>query len=500
MEKLCEYCAALRPVVYCKADAAQLCLSCDAKVHSANTLSNRHLRTLLCESCRNRPASVKCLVHQSFVCRECDRSLHGLSSQHQRRGISGYIGCPSAKDFAALWGFELNGQDPFVSNSSVSSGLSSVSSVLGAESQVGSSSQRNKVTQEDQRWQQNTGFILKQILDLNRLQLNEENDNSSLIRGQQLNDIRSSKDNTLQDLAEDPQGLCVDLQQMDTALQELQVDPFPSPFSSQLEQISSSSIIGITFQGDSLWQSKSPVWSNQLWSQNLQDLGVCENIDCFGDFDIPDVDLTFRNFEELFATDQDMGRSDADDKDVTCSSIEKDKSVDNSSDGPARIMEDNSAASSVYMSRPSYESKEAGPSGRAQHDQRSRRNSASALRPSYSTMSFSLSRFSADSTGTDYLDTGVSPTIMRGDPTACDLHVVEGALSEARENAMMRHKEKKKARKYSKQICYESRKARADIRKRVKGRFVKADGYESDTINCELGSNEADLKCIALMY
>ncbi|KAK6921688.1 CCT domain [Dillenia turbinata] len=468
MEKFCEYCTALRPVVYCKADAAQLCLSCDSKVHSANTLSNRHLRTLLCESCRNRPASVKCLVHQLFMCQGCDRSLHGLSSQHQRRGISSYIGCPSAKDFAALWGFDLNGQDPFVS---VSSGLSSVSSVFGAESQVGSSSQRNK------------------ILDLNRLQLNEENDNSSLIREQQLNDIRPSKDNISQDLTEDlmhspnSQGLCIDLQQMDTALQELQVDPFPSPFSSQSEQLSSSSTIGITFQGDSLWQSKSSVWSNQLWSQNMQDLGVCENIDCFGDFDIPDVDLTFRNFEELFAIDQDLGRSDTDDKDVTCSSIEKDKSLNNSNNVPARTMEDNSAASSDYISRPPYEPKEAGPSGRAQHDQRSRRNSASSLRPSYSTKSFSLSRFSVDSTGTDYLDTGVSPSMMRGEPTACDLLDVEGAHSEARENAMMRYKEKKKARKYSKQIRYESRKARADVRKRVKGRFVKADGYESDTKN-----------------
>ncbi|KAJ0454960.1 putative transcription factor Hap2/NF-YA family [Helianthus annuus] len=42
-----------------------------------------------------------------------------------------------------------------------------------------------------------------------------------------------------------------------------------------------------------------------------------------------------------------------------------------------------------------------------------------------------------------------------------------------RSNAMLRYKEKKKTRRYEKCIRYESRKARADTRKRVKGRFVK---------------------------
>ncbi|XP_075523941.1 zinc finger protein CONSTANS-LIKE 15-like isoform X2 [Primulina tabacum] len=46
-----------------------------------------------------------------------------------------------------------------------------------------------------------------------------------------------------------------------------------------------------------------------------------------------------------------------------------------------------------------------------------------------------------------------------------------------RGNAMQRYKEKKKTRRYDKHIRYESRKARADTRKRVKGRFVKA--YEA---------------------
>ncbi|KAK7336131.1 hypothetical protein VNO77_16664 [Canavalia gladiata] len=47
-------------------------------------------------------------------------------------------------------------------------------------------------------------------------------------------------------------------------------------------------------------------------------------------------------------------------------------------------------------------------------------------------------------------------------------------LAKNRGNAMLRYKEKKKTRRYDKHIRYESRKARADTRMRVRGRFVKA--------------------------
>ncbi|GLT48050.1 hypothetical protein SLA2020_216970 [Shorea laevis] len=55
-------------------------------------------------------------------------------------------------------------------------------------------------------------------------------------------------------------------------------------------------------------------------------------------------------------------------------------------------------------------------------------------------------------------------------PSKADLEL----LAQNRGNAMQRYKEKKKTRRYDKHIRYESRKARADTRKRVKGRFVKA--------------------------
>lgn len=57
-------------------------------------------------------------------------------------------------------------------------------------------------------------------------------------------------------------------------------------------------------------------------------------------------------------------------------------------------------------------------------------------------------------------------------------------LAENRGRAMLRYKEKKKTRRYEKHIRYESRKARADTRKRLKGRFVKA----GDTPDIEIHS------------
>jgi len=76
----------------------------------------------------------------------------------------------------------------------------------------------------------------------------------------------------------------------------------------------------------------------QLWSQNIQDLGICEELVHLDDFNIPDVDSTFQNFDELFGGDQDPIRILFDDQDVSCSSLEKDKSVDKSDiDNPSAM-------------------------------------------------------------------------------------------------------------------------------------------------------------------
>lgn len=67
------------------------------------------------------------------------------------------------------------------------------------------------------------------------------------------------------------------------------------------------------------------------------------------------------------------------------------------------------------------------------------------IQPSCSTLSFSVSRFSAESNGTDCLDSGLSPYTIGGE-TSNNSPELDGAHLEAREIAKMRYKEKKKSR------------------------------------------------------
>ncbi|KAM0983521.1 hypothetical protein TB2_010852 [Malus domestica] len=76
-----------------------------------------------------------------------------------------------------------------------------------------------------------------------------------------------------------------------------------------MEHMQPSSTAGLPLHTESFWQCRSTVQSNQLWPQNMQDIGVCEELVCPDDFNIPDVDMTFQNFEELFGGDQDPIRA-----------------------------------------------------------------------------------------------------------------------------------------------------------------------------------------------
>ncbi|KAL9159134.1 hypothetical protein ABFS82_08G114800 [Erythranthe guttata] len=89
-------------------------------------------------------------------------------------------------------------------------------------------------------------------------------------------------------------------------------------------------------------------------------------------------------------------------------------------------------------------------------------------------MPLALSNITRESTTStsEYQDCGLSPLFLTGD-SSWDSNF-EPSCPHARDKAKMRYNEKKKTRTFGKQIRYASRKARADIRKRVKGRFVKA--------------------------
>jgi hypothetical protein len=103
---------------------------------------------------------------------------------------------------------------------------------------------------------------------------------------------------------------------------------------------------------------------------------------------------------------------------------------------------------------------------------------AAATKQENSSLSLTASGMSADSMEcTDVSPMFVSPG---GEPSIGPDGLT---FAQARDSAILRYKEKKKTRRFDKKIRYESRKARADIRKRVKGRFVKlGEAYDYDPV------------------
>ncbi|VFQ90894.1 unnamed protein product [Cuscuta campestris] len=122
---MCEFCGEQRSVVYCRSDAASLCLSCDRNVHSANALSQRHSRTLLCERCTSQPSVVRCAEERISLCQNCDWAGHPNNSSHKRQAVSCYSGCPSAAQLSTIWSFLLD--FPSVGDSTCEQGMGSMS-------------------------------------------------------------------------------------------------------------------------------------------------------------------------------------------------------------------------------------------------------------------------------------------------------------------------------------------------------------------------------------
>ncbi|RWW68037.1 hypothetical protein BHE74_00024469, partial [Ensete ventricosum] len=103
----------------------------------------------------------------------------------------------------------------------------------------------------------------------------------------------------------------------------------------------------------------------------------------------------------------------------------------------------------------------------------------------HSTLSFSFSGVTGESSAGEDQDCGMSGMLLTGEPPCYHAGPGNSSLpTSIRESALIRYKEKKKTRKFDKKIRYASRKARADVRRRVKGRFVKAgEAYDYDPLS-----------------
>ncbi|CAK9142083.1 unnamed protein product [Ilex paraguariensis] len=84
MRTLCDVCENAAAILFCAADEAALCRSCDEKVHKCNKLASRHVRVGLadpsavprCDICENAPAFFYCEVDGSNLCLQCDMIVH----------------------------------------------------------------------------------------------------------------------------------------------------------------------------------------------------------------------------------------------------------------------------------------------------------------------------------------------------------------------------------------------------------------------------------------
>ncbi|KAF5735972.1 B-box type zinc finger family protein [Tripterygium wilfordii] len=93
MRTLCDACESAVAVVFCAADEAALCRSCDDKVHLCNKLASRHVRVGLaapsdiprCDICENAPAFFYCEIDGTSLCLQCDMAVHvGGKRMHGR--------------------------------------------------------------------------------------------------------------------------------------------------------------------------------------------------------------------------------------------------------------------------------------------------------------------------------------------------------------------------------------------------------------------------------
>ncbi|KAK3041456.1 hypothetical protein RJ639_000433 [Escallonia herrerae] len=106
--RLCDFCSASTATLYCRADSAKLCLTCDREVHSTNQLFIKHTRSLLCDACDSSPASIFCSTHGSVFCQNCDWESHSLSLSpvHDRRPVEWFSGRPSVTDLLSIFGVD----------------------------------------------------------------------------------------------------------------------------------------------------------------------------------------------------------------------------------------------------------------------------------------------------------------------------------------------------------------------------------------------------------
>ncbi|KAF5949392.1 hypothetical protein HYC85_011385 [Camellia sinensis] len=401
MGYMCDFCGDQRSMVYCRSDAACLCLSCDRNVHSANALSRRHSRTLVCERCNSQPAFIRCVEERISLCQNCDWLGHTGSTEastHKKQAVNCYSGCPSAAELSTIWSFVLD--IPSVGDSTCEKGMSLMS--------ITDNSLTNSMDPSQSKYGQDVSVFI------------EENDVKNI------------------DKSSDWMG--------SSAMPELRT---------KRQNVNST--------------------SSKTCCPGTKASDLEEDDKFYEDFNMDEVDLNIENYEEIFGValndpEQLFGNDGIGSlfgvKDMSGADLNRrgTYAAEGSSIGLVKSMQ---PAISNPASADSVISSKTDP------------NLCFATQ-AHSSISFS--GLSVESSAADHQDCGASPMVLMGEPPPwCP----ESSFpSTSRSSAVMRYMEKKKTRKFDKKVRYASRKARADVRRRVKGRFVKAgDAYDYDPLN-----------------
>ncbi|KAK8698662.1 hypothetical protein V6N13_114773 [Hibiscus sabdariffa] len=444
MEPLCDFCRGERAVVYCKSDSARLCLSCDGCVHSANLLSRRHARSLLCEKCNSQSAVVRCLDQKLSLCQDCDRNGpngNGCSSLgHCREALNSYTDCPSLAEFRRIWSSVLSVSSP---------------AVFDVDPPLGASPANNCLNQTEQG-------------------------GSFELAGTKLNELDSCS----------KMKPCMEL----TSL--ISPDANYVPYRRDGEPLLSG-------------EPSMPNDYSDLRDCKVPDGdGLCEGLN------MSDVQLSFETDDEIFGCSQGQTRYQFEKIGTDCLIMDKTLSVTESNGSMGNMLEASPLGQKECLPFPSSQvggsasmvSAMTGTSNCMLMNPGCNRN----INLGYpvgqipSTVALPLCNFTGKNSPADYKDSGLSPALLTGDsPWESNS---EASCPQARDKAKKRYNEKKKTRVYASHLCYlesnvlpsvfrfgkqiryASRKARADTRKRVKGRFVKAgEEYDYDPLvarNC----------------
>lgn len=117
---------------------------------------------------------------------------------------------------------------------------------------------------------------MQQIVDLKRFQLNEESGHSAKINGLREKDLSPSVYHTQKKLddkfnqqAQNSQDLATNLLGTGSSNAEMNPETFSSTFS-ELDSLSSSSVIELPLHGELFWTSRIPLQNNQVTYLSLQ--------------------------------------------------------------------------------------------------------------------------------------------------------------------------------------------------------------------------------------